>query len=698
MTGHKNHPQGGDYGGGNFGKFHGIQPEHNLEANWEVDLIKKLEDYLLKICSGEITGSQDDDGHSSVNFAEAALLLQGSVQVYSRKVEYLYNLVLHALEFLSQKRQQDQPGGASDQAEQSASHAAFDEDNDKFWDLDDIPVEAKIGLDSSSNKDALVNHFVKPPANLVVLEGDCLDTSGDGSELESYLLAINDLYQDFILLDPYDSVAVDDYLKGNDAGKGEHGTNKGSSRRKTFQSPTWRSGGIADTSSHGKNEDTDINQTPKVDCDFGNDRNVGPDPSVADDFGNVGHEYDMDDRYSEPGNLDDSDDADNDPWKPLNPHEPGNLKERPFRKVKASRKNVINSLKSNPITTLFPLARLHGTISPELTEMWERRQKAIEKQRESKSPPLYEKLRQSLIGKGTGASNAFPTFEEDNEDNGYDDENVDFGGPNFDVPDNMPMDEELPFTNEKHGDGDAEFGKNEMFDNRDPCSQASLEDLCRAHLDALLASIAENEKQTELAARVSSWKQKIEHNLEEQDSHPPFDIHEYGERILDKLSLEADKDAMPFSDLVKGQEKHDVARSFSALLQLVNNGDVGLDRCGLPGESVCYTAVNPFHVQLLKRDKRKVETQFRMPAKRVKSPLSRKRTKGGKNIPSPEKRPSANSDSDYGSAKLSSQQNCKASVKLGKLGSARCTPESKRRRSSRLVEPVDLQSALRHET
>lgn len=34
----------------------------------------------------------------------AALLLQGSVQVYSRKVEYLYSLVLRALEFLSQKR------------------------------------------------------------------------------------------------------------------------------------------------------------------------------------------------------------------------------------------------------------------------------------------------------------------------------------------------------------------------------------------------------------------------------------------------------------------------------------------------------------------------------------------------------------------------------------------------------------------
>lgn len=34
----------------------------------------------------------------------AALLLQGSIQVYSRKVEYLYSLVLHALEFVTQKR------------------------------------------------------------------------------------------------------------------------------------------------------------------------------------------------------------------------------------------------------------------------------------------------------------------------------------------------------------------------------------------------------------------------------------------------------------------------------------------------------------------------------------------------------------------------------------------------------------------
>ena len=55
--------------------------------------------------------------------------------------------------------------------------------------------------------------------------------------------------------------------------------------------------------------------------------------------------------------------------------------------------------------------------------------------------------------------------------------------------------------------------------------------------------------------------------------HPPFDIQDYGERILDKfslLSLEASSSGvLSFSDLVKGQNKYDVARSFSSLLQLV---------------------------------------------------------------------------------------------------------------------------------
>ena len=42
----------------------------------------------------------------------------------------------------------------------------------------------------------------------------------------------------------------------------------------------------------------------------------------------------------------------------------------------------------------------------------------------------------------------------------------------------------------------------------------------------------------------------------------------YGERILDKLSLEADNENV-MSDFVMGQENYDLARTFSTLLQLV---------------------------------------------------------------------------------------------------------------------------------
>lgn len=111
-------------------------------------------------------------------------------------------------------RQHEQSEGTSAQPEEGeSSRAVSDEGNDMFWGLDDIPgshsclihyggifasyhslksfclaVEAKNCLDSPVGRDASLNPFVKPPANLVVLEGDCLDTTGDFGELESYLV------------------------------------------------------------------------------------------------------------------------------------------------------------------------------------------------------------------------------------------------------------------------------------------------------------------------------------------------------------------------------------------------------------------------------------------------------------------------------------------------------------------------------
>ncbi|KAK4374476.1 hypothetical protein RND71_005153 [Anisodus tanguticus] len=646
------------------GKYHSVQPLRDLESNWGVDLAKNLEEYLLKICSGEITGENyDDDHHLSVNFAEAALLLQGSVQVYSRKVEYLYSLVLHALEFITKKSEPDQPASGSAQADENGLPAANHEEDDSYWASEEIPVEAKNTLDNTTCRNS-VTQFVKAPANLVVLEGDCLDVTGDAGELESYLLATCDLYRDFILLDSCDSVTVDEFLDSkNIAGKGLNNSCRGSSLkskyRKSFSSPTGLSGGTGNKSSARKNQDANLHQSPTVpEFDPGNLNNDSHefdqgnnDPFSSDMPDNIDDAHGCEDGYSEPRDLDDSD-VEEDPWKPLNPHEPGTLKVKPYKKVKSNRRQGVVSRKLASLAQNFRLrdymlreSLLHGV--------------------DKDYSPLYNP-------------------KETNEDDDYDGTDHDFGPPDFDMPENADMNNAATPHGEKHDNCSPLF---DSEPHEDPNGHENLEDLCRSHLDSLLATLTETEKQTELAARVSTWKQRIEQNLEEQESHPPFDIHEYGARVLSKLSLEEnDKSTMSFSNVVKGSEKHDIARTFSALLQLVNNGDVGLER-GEVRDSTCYTAANPFSIRLLRHDNGREKMQFQSSKKRAKSLIhnqySRKDKNKGKAV-----------QVAVGSSPSGPNSGCRFSVKLGKVNGTRCTPESKKRRKSRLVLPSDLHTAL----
>lgn len=67
-------------GGGSAGRTYTVQPERDLQSNWEVDLANKLEEYLLKICSGEMTSSEEDQVLHSVNFAEGT-----STKLYLKK-------------------------------------------------------------------------------------------------------------------------------------------------------------------------------------------------------------------------------------------------------------------------------------------------------------------------------------------------------------------------------------------------------------------------------------------------------------------------------------------------------------------------------------------------------------------------------------------------------------------------------------
>ncbi|XP_020596271.1 condensin-2 complex subunit H2-like [Phalaenopsis equestris] len=303
---------------------------------------------------------------------------------------------------------------------------------------------------------------------------------------------------------------------------------------------------------------------------------------------------------------------------------------------------------------------MNGIISPELGESIEVKIRLRKTQNVSQSPALYEKLRGSLSFGGHGSYDFFDGLGAEDQEAGTENDLADFDQDDYD------MGMEPPSYGEKERD-DAEKNGAGFFSLDDlDCSQ-NLEDLCRSHLDGLLAMIAETEKQTELTARVSTWKQRIEQTLREQDKHPVFDIHQYGERILNKLSLEADDSGrVTFTEAVVGQPKYEVARTFSALLQLVNNGDVDLQRPHSSNDLVCYTAKNPFHIEFLHSERRKVQ---------IKIPSTKKR------LPSP-----SHKGSEAASPLKPAHTNDRVSVKLKKGGLIRHTPEGKRRRRSGLAK------------
>ncbi|PKU31115.1 condensin-2 complex subunit h2 [Limosa lapponica baueri] len=110
--------------------LHLLQPIRDLTKNWEVDVAAQLGEYLeevrggpaslargwegpcrcggLSVCAPHCPLDQIcisfDDGKTTMNFIEAALVIQGSACVYSRKVEYLYSLVYQTLDFISNKK------------------------------------------------------------------------------------------------------------------------------------------------------------------------------------------------------------------------------------------------------------------------------------------------------------------------------------------------------------------------------------------------------------------------------------------------------------------------------------------------------------------------------------------------------------------------------------------------------------------
>jgi condensin-2 complex subunit H2 len=136
------------------GRFaHLLQPIRDLATNWHIDIARELEEYLSELETIAISFDNGTGVLQQLNFAEAALVIQGSACIYSKKVEYLYSLLYQTLNVLIEKKRKKGanplPSSIDDEGKDN-DYTGFDSDEPKLMDLDDLLKESKnIDIDES---------------------------------------------------------------------------------------------------------------------------------------------------------------------------------------------------------------------------------------------------------------------------------------------------------------------------------------------------------------------------------------------------------------------------------------------------------------------------------------------------------------------------------------------------------------------
>ncbi|XP_062338933.1 condensin-2 complex subunit H2 [Osmerus eperlanus] len=144
---------------------HLLQPIRELTKNWDVDVAAELADYLEELDEMCITF---DGGKTTLNFAEAALLIQGSTCIYSKKVEHLYNLVYQTLDYISARNKKREKQAASgEEGGENAGADGDDMDNAGMESLDQTSSETSQNVELRNESNASVAVVPLPPDSLI---------------------------------------------------------------------------------------------------------------------------------------------------------------------------------------------------------------------------------------------------------------------------------------------------------------------------------------------------------------------------------------------------------------------------------------------------------------------------------------------------------------------------------------------------
>ncbi|XP_068045363.1 condensin-2 complex subunit H2 [Anomalospiza imberbis] len=566
--------------------LHLLQPIRDLTKNWEVDVAAQLGEYLEELDQICISF---DNGKTTMNFTEAALLIQGSACIYSRKVEYLYMLVCQTLDCISNKKREKLPSSLGPDGRDA--DATFTDKQEEFLSLDDIPETSQASVDMRRDQQpAAVNIVPLTPMSLVPPE--------DGEKKENPLLSrrgeVLASRRDFRMntSTPHASGAflleLDGLSPTHPQQEQRLGTATGTrglwagcaavavtARTHLSLSPAAAPGsGPAERPSAGSGTarvqalsfceeagaaEPDDDDVPGA---LGDDMEVTPVPNEhieAQRSTPRTRGYILRGRppSQEPKAL--SKEEPN-PWQSLDPF--GDSEEKPFRKGRpflvphglddtaGGKRKRRGPRKLQDFTRWFSAAynnvtegrksRRKGPTFADLELLyWQQFKERMAAQRklQSRGEPLRE---------------LEPELEQEcrvDSEEGADDDFV------------------------EHEDVEPEAPEELEEGALDP-PEPSYEELVRRNVELFMASSQKFVQETELSQRIRQWEERIEPLLQEQETRVPFDVQAYGLQLTSRCAEPGRWHSL--ASLVAGQPPFEVCRYLLASLQLANNAEVEL--------------------------------------------------------------------------------------------------------------------------
>lgn len=557
--------------------LHLLQPIRDLTKNWEVDVAAQLGEYLEELDQICISF---DGGKTTMNFIEAALLIQGSACVYSKKVEYLYSLVYQALDFISNKKREKLPCSVGEDGRDA--DATFGTEEEEFLSLDDIRDTSQGSVDmKKDHRPSAVSIVPLTPMSLVPPEeaekrnnplfsrkGEVLASRKDFRMNTCTPHATGAFMLELAGLSP--TCLQDRHHEGIAGGAaGARSSVLGGSREPLHLGASATpvqalnfsdDGGAAGPDDSG--DDLPMAPEDNVEMAPAADERIEAQRGVPQAKGYVLRERapakDPQEHIKELL----------DPWQSLDPF--GDSEDKPFKKgrpflVPQGLDDVIGSKRKRKGPR--KLQDFLKWFSASYNDAADGRKTKRKGPTFADLEVLYWKqLKERLAAQRKLQSRARPPWalpleHEEEPEVPEEEREEDFGGDAEEAPDDFL----------EHEDIQLEAPEAVLEGAVGPCDLDALgyEELVRRNVELFIANSQRYVQETELSQHVRQWEEKMGPMLQEQEERAAFDIHSYGERLA--AQFERLGEWRSFSSLVSGMPAFEVCRYMLASLQLAND-------------------------------------------------------------------------------------------------------------------------------